>query len=487
MHGKEKWEMNKTVAATMLAVVLSSMLTLAFSTELSEAEEKIYIRSDGTIDPPTAPIQRNREIYTFTNNISEPIILQKNNTVVDGNGYALEGNGISYGFDLSNTENITIKNTKISNFSAGFRIYYSTNATLINNTIKKCVYGILLSKSPYSKISNNTIESNHWDGIFLTYSDGSIINNNIILNHSKWGLYLGSSTDIILRNNQIISNRWNFGVAEKFIHDIDDSNSVDGKPICYWVNQHHKQVPVNAGYVAVVNSANIIMRNLNLTKNGQGVVLVNSENCLVEYSNITKMGYYAIQLVESNSNTIRKNNITDNRPPYFGVGIAVQSHSTGNIISNNVIQNNGKGILFSDSSANTIYHNNFVENAVQASNVGSTNVWDAGYPSGGNYWSDYAGADNKSGTDQDKPGKDGIGDEPYVIDETNRDNYPFISMVPEIGRETPINVDLIWISTGIATVIAVVVLVYLKRARKSNPNEAKYNYVGAKTKSLSFR
>jgi len=462
---KGEVEMNKVAAATILTMVLSSMLTLAFSIELSEAEGTIYIRSDGAIDPPTAPIQRDREIYTFTDNISEPIILQKNNTVVDGKGYALEGDGTSYGFDLSNTKNITIKNTKISNFSAGIRLYYSTDATLISNTIKKCVYGILLSKSPYSKISNNVIESNYWDGIFLTYSDGSIINNNIISNHSKWGLYLGSSTGIILRNNQIIGNRWNFGVSDNFIHDIDDSNSVDGKPIYYWVNQHDKQVPANAGYVAAVNSANIIVRNLNLTTNGQGVVLVNSENCFVEYSNITKMGYYAIQLVESDSNTIRKNNITDNKPPYFGVGIAVQSHSTGNIISNNIIQNNERGILFSDSSANTIYHNNFVGNAVQASNYGSTNVWDAGYPSGGNYWSDYAAADNKSGTDQDEPSKDGIGDEPYVIDETNRDNYPFISTVPKVGRETSINVDLIWISAGIATVIAIAALVYFIRIR----------------------
>jgi len=457
--------MNNTAAATILTMVLFSMLTLTFSVELSEAEGLIYIRSDGTTDPPTAPIQRDREMYTFTDDISESIILQKNNTVVDGNGYTLEGDGIGYGFDLSNTENITIKNTKISNFSAGIRLYYSTDTTLINNTVKKCAYGILLSKSPYSKISNNAIESNYLDGIFLTFSDGSIINDNVILNHSKWGLYLGSSTGIILRNNQIVGSRWNFGVSENFVHDIDASNSVDGKPIYYWVNQRDKQVPANAGYVAVVSSANIIVRNLNLTKNGQGVVLVNSENCFVEYSNITKMGYYAIQLVDSSSNIIRKNNIMDNRRPYSGVGVAVEGHSTGNIISNNLIQNNEKGILFHGSSANTIYHNNFVGNAVQASNYGSTNVWDAGYPSGGNYWSDYAGADDKNGTDQDKPGKDGIGDEPYVIDETNRDNYPFVSMVPEIGMETSINVDLIWVSAGIATVIAVAVLVYFIRTR----------------------
>ena len=50
----------------------------------------------------------------------------------------------------------------------------------------------------------------------------------------------------------------------------------------------------------------------------------------------------------------------------------------------------------------------------------SINVWDYGYPSGGNYWSDYVGVDAKSGPHQDLLGSDGVGDTLYVIDVNNR-------------------------------------------------------------------
>jgi hypothetical protein len=56
----------------------------------------------------------------------------------------------------------------------------------------------------------------------------------------------------------------------------------------------------------------------------------------------------------------------------------------------------------------------------------SINVWDDGYPSGGNYWSDYDATDFYSGPYQNETGRDGIGDTAYVIDENNQDNYPLV-------------------------------------------------------------
>ena len=46
----------------------------------------------------------------------------------------------------------------------------------------------------------------------------------------------------------------------------------------------------------------------------------------------------------------------------------------------------------------------------------SDNHWNNNYPSGGNFWSDYIGVDNYKGPDQNIQGRDGIGDEIYMID-----------------------------------------------------------------------
>jgi hypothetical protein len=81
------------------------------------------------------------------------------------------------------------------------------------------------------------------------------------------------------------------------------------------------------------------------------------------------------------------------------------------------------------SSGNTFYHNNFINNTQQVYNYASSelNVWDDGYPSGGNYWSDYTGVDQKNGPYQNLTGSDGIGDTPYVINANNTDHYPLMN------------------------------------------------------------
>jgi parallel beta-helix repeat protein len=84
------------------------------------------------------------------------------------------------------------------------------------------------------------------------------------------------------------------------------------------------------------------------------------------------------------------------------------------------------GIYTKSSSNNTVYHNNFLKNGHQVSTDGSANTWDDGYPSGGNYWSDY----EERYPNAMEIDNSGIWDTPYVIDSYDQDNYPL--MIPWI-------------------------------------------------------
>jgi len=143
-----------------------------------------------------------------------------------------------------------------------------------------------------------------------------------------------------------------------------------------------------------------------------------------------------ISIDGSEYNDIYENNIANNL-----WGISVQYGSEYNAISCNNIANNNYGIkLESNTYANKFYHNNFVNNTFRASIVGYNHVnsWDDGYPSGGNYWSDYGGVDLFSGPFQNVTGSDGIGDTAHELNANNVDHFPL--MVPY--NPSPISGDL---------------------------------------------
>ena len=112
------------------------------------------------------------------------------------------------------------------------------------------------------------------------------------------------------------------------------------------------------------------------------------------------------------------------------------SGGSGDTIIRNILERNVVGITLAGGSSHRVYHNRFLFNGLQAEDSSSATVWDDGYPSGGNWWSDYAGDDLYSGLSQTLPGPDGFGDTPYVIDADSRDRYPFYSVpAPGVPRE----------------------------------------------------
>jgi parallel beta-helix repeat protein len=90
----------------------------------------------------------------------------------------------------------------------------------------------------------------------------------------------------------------------------------------------------------------------------------------------------------------------------------------------NSISANFYGFYLRDSSDNAIYHNNLNNRWQTTTGDFSNNTWNDHYPSGGNYWSNYSGLDEKGGLCQNETGSDGIHDEPYIINQNNVDRYP---------------------------------------------------------------
>lgn len=103
-------------------------------------------------------------------------------------------------------------------------------------------------------------------------------------------------------------------------------------------------------------------------------------------------------------------------------------------ITNNTFTDNDYGIYLSTMDENShftsIYHNNFIKNNdhVYGNTLFSLVNWNSSYPSGGNFWDDYAGLDLYGGPLQDILGSDGFGDTTYHIDEGKIDYYPFIEV-----------------------------------------------------------
>jgi parallel beta-helix repeat protein len=180
------------------------------------------------------------------------------------------------------------------------------------------------------------------------------------------------------------------------------------------------------------NSDNRVYNNA-LFDTGPGIFVENSANNIIAGNTIrnTRSGSTAINLFGSSStgNIVHGNLIDSN---YGYADIAIQGGASGNTISaNNITNNQGAGIGIFYSTGNIVYHNNIINNTIQAMEYDGKNTWHNGYPFGGNYWSDYTNGDIYRGEYQNETGSDGIGDTPYVIKDpyvpTNEDKYPLMN------------------------------------------------------------
>ncbi len=320
---------------------------------------------------------------------------------------------------LANCTNIEVKNLQINNTDIGIQITYSSNILITGNNVSNNRVGMSLSLSSNNIVSNNTILNISQHGIYLIWSSNNTIKDNDI-SDIQFGIVLVYSSNINITSNNVSNSKYGLEFVKS------SNNTASGNNISN-----------NDSGIVISQSSNntIIDNNVIFSLNKWGFELfLSSDNYII--GNDVSNNMYAFALSYSLNNTITGNYVSNN-----DVGIFLEDSSNNNTINENtVLMHQDYGFFLWLVYNNSIYHNNIIDNSIQAyDNTNKGNQWDNGYPLGGNYWSNYGGVDNFKGPNQDIPGYDGIGDTHYAIDGNSHDNYPLIEPYKPLESYTILN------------------------------------------------
>ena len=353
--------MKRTVLPLAILTLIVLLVAGAQFTELASANffpdpgpdlPRIYIRANGNVEPATAPIERSGDVYKLTGNIvMYTIVIQRDNIVLDGSGYLLEGNkswmGTEHvagnnGIIVEGQHDISIISFHFMRLSVGVRISNSSKINIANSSFDDAVVnmatptGLIIDESSFVQIENNNftrMQAVTGSGTYLK------IKGNIL---TGGGIGLRGTANII-ENNQIETSfeALNIGAADL---NIISSNRIVGE-------------------VSFLYCSNNVIFGNNIT--GTIGITFGSNNTF--FNNRIENNATVIGLTQTVNNTFYANT--------FPANCSIR-------VSNFDIQGN---VLDAESK----FWNNF---------------WDNGII--GNHWADYNGTDSNG---------DGIGDSPHMI------------------------------------------------------------------------
>ncbi|OPX69126.1 MAG: PKD domain protein [Methanoregulaceae archaeon PtaB.Bin056] len=247
-----------------------------------------------------------------------------------GNESEFGGHGILAG-DFS-SGNIFTSNTIHGNLESGIKLEMSCTG---------------------NHVSGNSIEGNHDGILILTGSDNNEIYENDVRDNREFGLVLSQTTGNLLRTNTVGGNRYNFFVKglsrDQYLHDVDSSNTVEGKPVYYLVEETGRVIgqPDDPGTVYLVDCDTVQLRDLTLEKNGAGVFSWGSSHLVLENLTCRENGV-GINFV-SGCDSVLLSRVYCNEND--GMGILISNGGNVTIEDSSASFNTMRGMLFHDCSA----------------------------------------------------------------------------------------------------------------------------------------
>ncbi len=275
---------------------------------------------------------------------------------------------------------------------------------------------------------NNTVSSD-WNGFYLDSVSNVTLRGNLAEQNSD-GVHILLSTSVVATENRFLRNVWGI--------DLETA------------------------------SDNITLENNEFSQNGIGISAQYQLSAIVISRNVLVGHDFGLWIGQTKNGTITDNTISDGRD-----GIAIWESDGLVIARNSIARNNRSGLSIVSSARISVYHNNFVSNAAQARDLSGTgSSWDDGYPSGGNYWSNYSGQDRCRGELQDDcSSPDGIGDAPMLVEGGPRDRYPLMTPYGQVTNppsSLPFSLLLTITLTGAgAVILSIIAFLYVRRRARS--------------------
>jgi len=265
-------------------------------------------------------------------------------------------------------DDVTITAFTLRNGVGGSTIYYkalvaihllhANNCNISGNSLVNSGVGVWLYGASNNSIAGNSISSNNY-GIIVESSDNNFIAENVV-NNNGGGIRLISAAENTFRSNLMVDNRRSFSVSgdelSMFVNDVDSSNTVDAKPMCYWVGVSDRTVPSDVGCVVLVNCVGMKVHDFCFTGKYDGILLVYTHNSTVINNKIADSDT-GIRLYASSNNKIIGNTITG----YTGI----VTGGNGTQVTNNIVNGTSVGIEMSG------FNQTLAENTVAAGTFGS--------------------------------------------------------------------------------------------------------------------
>jgi parallel beta-helix repeat protein len=233
-----------------------------------------------------------------------------------------------HGIHLDDSKNVYISNCRFHGTNL-----YGVGAELLSNTMFCSLTNLTFIGIPI--------------GFFIFDSSYNIISD-CKMELCKEGIYIQGSESMVLKNNSIYVEKhglYIFGdTKEEYLHDIDTSNTINGKPVYYLRNQSDLVFNGNEdiGYLALIDCDNVLMKNMEWANATVGILLVGTTNSTITASTFTD-NWYSIFLFASSNNLIH-DCIHENSTLFI-------FHSPYNILRNNTfitIQEYGLGVFSGD-------------------------------------------------------------------------------------------------------------------------------------------